>query len=66
MSLATQVSALATRVATEIKTVRSEISTLASSKANTSHTHAEYAQKIHIGTTPPADTSLVWVDTSGL
>ena len=30
------------------------------------HTHPEYAQLVHKGTTPPVDTTMVWIDTSGL
>jgi hypothetical protein len=40
MSLATQITALASRVAAEIKTVRAELASGLSGKASTSHTHA--------------------------
>jgi hypothetical protein len=40
MSLATQISSLASRIATEIKAVRTELASGLSGKASTSHTHA--------------------------
>lgn len=40
MSLASQISALASRIATEVKTVRSELTSGLSGKANTVHGHA--------------------------
>lgn len=41
MSLATQISALASRVATEFKTVRTELASGLAGKASTSHTHTK-------------------------
>lgn len=39
MSLATQITSLASRVATEFKTVRTELASGLAGKASTSHTH---------------------------
>lgn len=71
MSLASQVSNLATRIATEFKTVAPKLvpaggaagQVLAKSGAG-DYATAWVDRQIVVGTTAPTDTTLIWLDTN--